>query len=40
MFAGLAGGAVSALYDGTAHAMAGIMCAMSIAGVILHGALK
>jgi MFS transporter, DHA1 family, multidrug resistance protein len=40
MFAGLAGAAVSALYDGTAYAMAGIMCVVSIAGVVLHGALK
>jgi DHA1 family bicyclomycin/chloramphenicol resistance-like MFS transporter len=36
VFAGLAGSAVSALYDGTARAMAGVMCVAGIGAVILY----
>ena len=36
VFAGLAGAAVGSFYDGTAHAMAGVMCAVSTAAVILY----
>ena len=36
VFAGLAGAAVSALYDGTARAMAGVMCAAGVGAVILY----
>lgn len=38
--AGLAGAAVSALYDGTARAMAGVICAVTIAAVALYHALR
>jgi MFS transporter, DHA1 family, multidrug resistance protein len=40
VFAGLAGTAVSALYDGTAHAMAGVMCAVSVASLVLYRLVK
>jgi DHA1 family bicyclomycin/chloramphenicol resistance-like MFS transporter len=36
VFAGLAGAAVSALYDGTAHAMAGVMCLAGVGAVLLY----
>jgi DHA1 family bicyclomycin/chloramphenicol resistance-like MFS transporter len=36
VFAGLAGAAVSALYDGTAHAMAGVMCLAGVGAVMLY----
>ena len=40
VFAGLAGGAVSALYDGSARAMAGVMCAVSLGAVIMYRSVK
>jgi MFS transporter, DHA1 family, multidrug resistance protein len=40
VFAGLAGTAVSAFYDGTAHAMAGVMCAVSVASLVLYRLVK
>jgi DHA1 family bicyclomycin/chloramphenicol resistance-like MFS transporter len=36
VFAGLAGTAVSALYDGTPHAMAGVMCLTGVGAVALY----
>jgi len=36
VFAGLAGAAVSALYDGSAHAMAGVMCLAGVGAVLLY----
>jgi len=38
--ASLAGAAVSVLYDGSARAMAGVMCAVTLAAVVLYRALK
>ncbi len=38
--AGLAGTAVSLLYDGTARAMAGVMCAVAVIAVALYRAVK
>lgn len=35
-FAGVAGSALGALYDGTPRAMAGVMCAVSVAAVALY----
>jgi MFS transporter, DHA1 family, multidrug resistance protein len=40
LMAGLGGAAVSALYDGTARAMTGVMCAAALAGVALYRAMK
>jgi DHA1 family bicyclomycin/chloramphenicol resistance-like MFS transporter len=40
LMAGLAGAAVSALYDGTALAMTGVMCTVAAAAVVLYGWLK
>ena len=39
-FAGLAGAAVSALYDGTARPMAGLMSALTLAAVVVYRALR
>ena len=36
LLAGLGGAAVSALYDGTARAMAGVMCAVAVLAVMLY----
>lgn len=36
LFAGLAGSAVGFFYDGTAHAMTGVMSAVSLAAVVLY----
>jgi len=38
--AGVGGTAVSLLYDGTARAMAGVMCAVAVAAVALYRAMK
>jgi len=40
VLAGLGGTAVSVLYDGTAHAMAGVMCAVALAAVALYRSLS
>lgn len=40
LLAGLGGAAVSALYDGTARAMTGVMCAVAVAAVALYRWLK
>ena len=40
LFAGLAGAAVSALYDGTARAMAGVMCAVAVAAAVLYRSVR
>ncbi len=40
LFAGLAGSAVGFFYDGTAHAMAGVMCAVSLGAVLLYRCIK
>jgi MFS transporter, DHA1 family, multidrug resistance protein len=40
LFAGLGGAAVSALYDGTPRAMAGVMCAVAVAAVLLYRWMK
>ena len=39
-FAGLAGAAVSALYDGSARSMTGVMCALTVAAVAVYRALR
>jgi DHA1 family bicyclomycin/chloramphenicol resistance-like MFS transporter len=36
LLAGAAGSAVGALYDGSARAMAGVMCVVSVAAAILY----
>jgi DHA1 family bicyclomycin/chloramphenicol resistance-like MFS transporter len=36
ILAGVAGAAVSALYDGTARAMAGVMCVAGVGAVMLY----
>ncbi|MGA2399079.1 MAG: multidrug effflux MFS transporter [Steroidobacteraceae bacterium] len=40
LFAGVAGSAVGFFYDGTAHAMAGVMCAVSLGAVLLYRCIK
>jgi DHA1 family bicyclomycin/chloramphenicol resistance-like MFS transporter len=40
LMAGLAGGAVGTLYDGSARAMTGVMCAVSVGAVALYRSLK
>jgi MFS transporter, DHA1 family, multidrug resistance protein len=40
LFAGLAGTAVGLLYDGTARAMAGVVCAAAVAAVVLYRSVK
>jgi DHA1 family bicyclomycin/chloramphenicol resistance-like MFS transporter len=40
LLAGLGGIVVSALYDGTPRAMTGVMCALTVAGVLLYRWLK
>jgi DHA1 family bicyclomycin/chloramphenicol resistance-like MFS transporter len=40
VFAGLGGAAVSALYDGTPRAMAGVMCAVAVTAVVLYRSAK
>jgi hypothetical protein len=38
--AGIGGAAVSALYDGSARAMTGVMCAVAVAAVALYRCMK
>jgi MFS transporter, DHA1 family, multidrug resistance protein len=40
LLAALAGAAVSALYDGSAHAMTGVMCGVAVSGVALYRFMK
>jgi DHA1 family bicyclomycin/chloramphenicol resistance-like MFS transporter len=40
VLAGLAGAAVSALYDGTPHAMTGVMCAVAAMAVVIYRSVK
>ncbi len=40
LFAGAAGAAVGALYDGTAHAMTGVMCTVAVAAVVLYRSVR
>jgi len=40
LFAGAAGTAVGALYDGTARAMAGVMCAVAVAAAVLYRSVR
>jgi DHA1 family bicyclomycin/chloramphenicol resistance-like MFS transporter len=40
LFAGLGGAAVSALYDGSARAMSGVMCGVAVLGVVVYRFMK